>query len=243
MQEIPACVEFFGLPGAGKSTLSKRVAEIMSRAGIAVDQPMYVLAHQAPRYKRIAIKSFYVLKGLCLHPDYTIRSAKAILRTKQNSIADLVLVLFNWLFVSSFIRHPRSREAVRLLDRGLFQALWSVGFSARQPESLANMFSELAPVLPLPDIVIVVEVEPPIAAQRMSTRVCHDSRVKQAPPHAASSLTRAQVTVAEVKAILRIIAAGRWAMVTLEVENKQPDDLDCNAQRIARTIRVSSNMV
>ena len=55
-------IEFYGLPGSGKSTLSHIVAERLRSEGYAVEEPSYDIDHQHPlpkRVKKFAIGGFW----------------------------------------------------------------------------------------------------------------------------------------------------------------------------------------
>lgn len=231
MKKTFVSVEFFGLPGVGKSTLSNRIAEILSENEIPVEQNAYILSHQMNRLKRVLFKLLYVTKELVFHPYYTFVSIKTILMTQQKSAVDLVKVVFNWFFVSSLIRSNREYNGVRLFDEGIFQALWSIGFSGKE-ESLAIM-EALFPMMPLPQIIIVPEASLATVKLRMSGRQHHDSRLEKG---STELLELADSLFSETKDILKRLSEQRKDLHLSCVINEKEADLEGNAKTLAAEI-------
>jgi broad-specificity NMP kinase len=222
-------VEFFGMPGVGKSMLSNRVAEIIRQREILVEQRMYALAHQISRARRVVIKSIHVMKDVLLNTRYTILSTKAIIATKQRSMTDLIGVLFNWLFVSSFVRRDRHFHGIRLLEEGIFQALWSIGFSSKR--GVLAIMKTLSTWIPTPTIVIIVEASHATIEHRLHARPGQDSRLERQLAGDPAPLRLSNILVEEIKTILRTSEWHKQVHV-LMVNNDQADDFEVNANRI-----------
>ena len=94
-------VEFFGLPGAGKSTLCQRVADILHKHDSSDRKVSCRLAHANATWSctmaRIASSFLYLL----LRPRHATLSTIDIINTMQKTPLDCVKVIVNWLFVSS----------------------------------------------------------------------------------------------------------------------------------------------
>src|SRR5687767_9276111 len=147
-------VEFIGMPGSGKSTLSRRVAERLHAGGITVAQPSYVLAHGIARWRRLARKSRRVASELIAHPSDALRAARAVRSTRQRRAGDVLKMTFNWLLVSSLLRRRPPAGEVHLHDQGVLQALWSVGFGGA-PGAAGRMAARMEGRTPLPDVVVI----------------------------------------------------------------------------------------
>src|SRR5207247_8632189 len=57
-------VEFVGLPGAGKSVASRRVADSLRHMGLTVTEPTYHMDHVLRPAVRRVLKAWYALRGL-----------------------------------------------------------------------------------------------------------------------------------------------------------------------------------
>jgi thymidylate kinase len=222
-------IEFFGLPGVGKSALSNRISEILfEEYDLFVKQGAYNLSHEMGRFRRMLVKLFYVMKELIFHPHYSIASIKAIIRTQQRTIKDLIKVIFNWLFVSSLLRSSRNGFGVKIFDEGIFQALWSIGFSGND-ESLTIMQPILA-MAPLPEILVVPEANLDIITSRIAKRPKHDSRLENG---SKEKLDNANSLFKKIKKILISLFEERHQMHFFNVKNNREKDLEINAQKIA----------
>lgn len=171
-------VEFLGMPGAGKSVVSRRVAEHLAGRGVAVGEPVRILSDRSglgPTVAGVATKSLRVAGELIAHPGHALRALRAIESTGQPSAQVLTRVAFNWLMQCAVLRSSRTSGAVRLLDEGIYQALWSIGLEGR-PGSIQRVGRELAAALALPDVVVIVDADAEVVAQRLGTRGGRESR-------------------------------------------------------------------
>src|SRR5205814_9972660 len=101
MQRGSAVIEFVGLAGVGKSTLSHRVAEILQQRGWQVEQPTYSVDHEMRAWRRLLLKLRLVTAEASFRPACAVHSAHAILATRQPFAAATIRVPANWLFMCS----------------------------------------------------------------------------------------------------------------------------------------------
>lgn len=170
-------VEFLGLPGAGKSGVSRRVAELIEGQGIRVVETAYELTHRTGVGARRLIKTAHIARELARAPIDSARTTRAIIATKQRKTSDLVGAVSNWLFVSNLLRGPGGPSAIQLLDEGLFQALWSVGFGA-EVDDLPSVARALGPSSPIPDVVVIVNANLATVETRLRSREMKQSRIE-----------------------------------------------------------------
>src|SRR5512134_2871015 len=96
---MPLLVEFLGLPGAGKSEISRRIAERLDAMGYATEQPSRVLAHDVGPLWRRFCKLAHVLRELTLHPIASAQAVATIAGSRQRSRRACLLLVLNWLLV------------------------------------------------------------------------------------------------------------------------------------------------
>jgi thymidylate kinase len=228
-------VEFFGMPGSGKSTLANRVAEIIESWGIGIQKQTYVLAHCMSRRQRVIAKIRYILPEICLEPRHTARSARAIAATGQSSTLEWVRALFNWLFVTPLVRPIAQFDGIRILDQGIFQALWSVAFSGDH-NALKIMTDQLMAQSPVPDVVIIVHARLSTVAQRLATRQSHDSRLEHLLEKNPGVLARSESLFLQVAEIAKFLLRQRMMPVIIDVNNDEDMDLEINAQAVAQNL-------
>jgi dephospho-CoA kinase len=171
-------IELIGLPGSGKSHISRLLAGRLCQAGLPAEEPTRIIGHSSG-LKRIASKSGYVLLFLLYHPLLTVRTKLAVARTRQSSCRNLFKSLFNMLFIHGLLLTSCRRNRIVLLDQGVIQALASVHFGSlrRLPESFLAS-------LPVPDLVLRVIASPGTLVARLTSRAAGGGSRVEADPGA-----------------------------------------------------------
>ena len=225
-------VEFVGLPGVGKSGVSRRLAEILKGQGFPVLETAYELTHLSGVAARRLRKSAHIARELARHPRYSGRSARAIGATKQSSSKDLLGAIANWLFVSNLLRHDGRAPEIHLLDEGIFQALWSVGFSAAL-DDLSSVARDIGSDFPVPDVVVIVNASHATVMQRLRARGVRQSRLEDRLGTDRGILERSDKLMRDVEKILGGIAKTRRNVHIHEMANDRENDLEPNARALA----------
>jgi thymidylate kinase len=223
-------VEFLGLPGAGKSGVSRRVAEILANDGHPVVDTNYALTHRSGVLARRLRKFAGIAREIVLHPAYSARSTWAITATKQRTLSDLLGAVSNWLFVSSLLRE--GGRALHLLDEGIFQALWSVGFGAAS-DDWTSVVRAAGSGFPVPDVVVIVNVSAATAERRLRARGLKQSRVEGLLETDPGVLETSRRLLDQVRAVLFQMAKSGKHLHIQEVANERDDDLEPNARSLA----------
>ena len=230
-------VEFLGLPGVGKSSVSHRVAEILSGRGLPVRQPTFTLDHGPGKFQRTVRKSRYVAAEALLRPGYAMRSARALRATGQSSPRLRFKMLFNWLLISALMRRSRRIRAVHLLDQGIYQALWSIGLGGAD-HCITRAGRELAGWMPTPTMVAVIEADLETVARRLEERGGTHSRADGWRASDADLFRRSSQLLEETKSLV-LGAAGRGAPVQMiGVDNSRDAGMDGQALRLAQSIEL-----
>ena len=230
-------MEFVGLPGAGKSALSRQVAVLLQAQGLVVSEPTDRL-NQISLASRTLTKVGYGIGAAAAAPLTSARWLRIFGRTGQRSLADTGRVALNWFFLVGLIRGLTRRPGVHLLDQGIFQGLWSVGYAARD-EAVAGREIDSAVLTALPPriLVIVVETSPDTLRRRLHQRPGGDSRLERdlATSESAGSLTRATATFAGLQALLDRLGRQE-AIALMRVQGEHPEQLQATAQAVAERI-------
>jgi hypothetical protein len=222
-------VEFLGLPGVGKSSVSRRVAEILAAKGLPVRQPTYTLDHGPGKLERTLRKSLYVIGEVLSHPHYSLLSAKALRDSRQESFHILFKMLFNWLLVSAMMRRHRTAGGIHLYDQGIFQGLWSIGLGAKNG-AIRLVGDRLAPWIPAPTVVAVVEADLSTVTRRLEERGGRHSRADAWRAQDAEMFARSSSLLEETKGLVRT------PIRVIPIQNDRDSDLEANAALLARNI-------
>jgi len=225
-------VEFVGLPGVGKSTLALRTAEILRQRGMPVSLPSRLAFreewHYTGKIRRWAYYARFALSNL----RYSLLSAHAILSSRQASRDDFIWVLLTWFKRSARIQRQRHLGGVHLNDSGIFQGLWSIGFSGKNAD-LVGLGDHVMAWLPTPNLVVVVEASLSTIERRLANRPGAGSRLERWLPGDPVLWARAAALLGQVKEAARSISRKREDMRILMIANDRDDAFETNAMRIA----------
>jgi len=228
-------VEFLGLAGAGKSTVSGAVGAVLRERRIPVTEPTYRLDHVVSGYTRRALKFWYSLRRAIRRPWEGVRWARTVFGSRQRALVGSWVETMNLLYLLELIRSESAVPGVHLFDQGLFQALWSLAYDAAaahviSPPVLERVRRSLPPI----SVVIVVETSLATARGRLQERPGATSRLQRA-RQAAAALERATAILRPIEAAASQLAAeGR--IVLLRVSNDNDADLLGAATRIADAV-------
>ncbi len=223
-------VEFLGLPGVGKTTLALEVAKLL------LDLPVRS-AYGHVRGRNWVVRRLYstrdIVRLALQRPHYVVRSARAIQDSRQRSRYDGLKVTNNWLNVSALTVASGRAPHITLFDQGMFQALWSVGYSAAAAERSPQL-ADLGALMPRPDLVILLRADLATVRRRLHARGGQESRL-DAVTHAEAS--QLEAAAALLDALLTVARAE--AVALLEVDAGADDVLAVNARTVADAVRVA----
>lgn len=219
-------VEFFGLPGAGKSTLACHVADRLAARGVPVKRSPRVLSHASGKVERIVGKGAVIAAEIARHPFHAGRAARAVAATRQRTAADLARTLANWLYVGALLRRGAGAAEVRLVEQGLAQALWSIGFSAGHL-AWADVISRHGVLVLAPDLVVLVQADLDVIRGRLASRGAN-VRLEQALERDPTVLERSSTLLSVA---MRLLEERGIPVVT--VRNERPASLATGAAVVA----------
>lgn len=212
-------IEFFGLPGAGKSTLSQLVSSELRVQGIAVDEATYVVDHRCGRALRLAKKGMGLVRYAATRPYNAFGELRQIVATQQAASRDLSRSISNWMFIASIAARRRDRNSVVLLDQGVAQAIWTIGFSARQRNWLDLFFRNTDLDALMPDAIIRVNASQAVTANRLAQRTSGASRLD------GKSIDEGVLNRGEACCEAIMARAKSNGVRIFEVENNEPGHL------------------
>jgi len=152
MSKRQLVIEFIGLPGAGKSTISKQVKEELKERNIIFDDlfnaglPMF-------RLNRTIWKVVHVIKEIVSRPVFNLKQISLIFKTKQDTFMDFIKVTVNWIIMNGQIKRKLGTSVIS--DQGIVQAVWSILLTSRQNIGIEKFLSQTK----LPDIVFYVKID------------------------------------------------------------------------------------
>jgi hypothetical protein len=175
MNKATLIVEFVGLPGVGKSTLSHRVAEELRKDFANVEEPSFIASHRHGRISQ-ALKTYgLALKTIIMHPAFSLNSIQTIWNSEQRSFSEAKNMIINWLYVSASSRRASNISGLHVLDQGSIQAIWSVAMRAGS-QNWISLMDLLIMNYNCRVIVVWVSAQIPTVVRRMKNRERKQSR-------------------------------------------------------------------
>jgi thymidylate kinase len=175
-------IEFLGVPGSGKSTLSHSVADILREMGLYIKEPSYELDHQKNIFVRKTKKLYKAIIHLMSRPVYSMHHILEIVRSDQRHFIETLKLIINLLYISEYYGECRRRSGVYFFDQGFFQWLCSTLYSAQKSSALeSNRIYRLIQysIEQSKCMVISVHADPATAMARMEQRGGSASRLEQ----------------------------------------------------------------
>ncbi|MDX8513103.1 AAA family ATPase [Mesorhizobium captivum] len=177
-------VEFFGLPGVGKTTASSLLANGLRRCGPLVGdvrmawgtrtfigRQIYRVGIVAPRIKDREFRSLLM------------RIARFVLESGQSSIADAVRVIWNMWVLVAFVQSERPRQnTIVIMDQGLLQGFWSIFLKSKR-RATSEKWVDILSDIGVDDMLFVhLRAETGVARDRLLKRGDQSSRMQRASP-------------------------------------------------------------
>lgn len=173
----PFSVEFYGLPGCGKSTISHLVATKLRDEGFLVDEPSYEMDRNCNPLFRKLKKIFIYFYWFIIHNN-TFQGVNVLVGGNGYSGIAKIEQISNVLQKISVYRKSEQNRMV-IWDQGLVQASISLSLKGKinAGENLKSLLHILNPNLETVNVLIFVNEQ--VALDRMSQRLTNDSRVEK----------------------------------------------------------------
>ncbi len=166
--------EFTGLPGSGKTTVTKEVIHCLGREGIRTPSYEYLREQRSFKFTHAGQLIKYLLFFLfCLKKwKVSLQLARYMLKIKplsRDRVKFTVAFLRTYYFIDSLLKKKADHDVI-VLEEGLVQNIWGMFISGHPPDS-----TELKPILQrvcqvLPISVVHVNVDVQTAIQRIQQR-------------------------------------------------------------------------
>lgn len=138
-------IEFFGMPGSGKTHITKLLCCSLEEKGYLVSC-LPVSTAQKSRWLRVFLKSRLILMQVSSNPASIASIWKLINLYEIHSISKKLKLLFNLSFIVSMSIKQLQNHDVVVFDQGIMQALWSNSYhsnSSPRPEVLIPQLTSL----------------------------------------------------------------------------------------------------
>ena len=237
MSSVPSrpntVIEFLGLPGVGKSTLSHRAATALTSEHTHVTEPIRRIDNRSGPH-RVLSKARFAVEHHLRHPITALATTRSLRTVDPGSTIDCFRVAFNLHYVAGVMARARSTTGVTLLDQGLYQGVWSVGL--RSPTEWPQLLDQLDNVLSktAPDLVVLVEADTETVAERLCSREDGDTRFTSDSP-------RFDRGIEGYELLKKRLQSADDAPASIVIENETHADLNSGADQVVEVVRSLSD--
>ncbi|RAZ80622.1 hypothetical protein DPM35_04980 [Mesorhizobium atlanticum] len=174
-------VEFFGLPGIGKTTASNLMAKSLQGCGpligdvrIAgqtrtfISRQIHRIGIVIPRFRQTEFRSL------------VRRIARFVIQSGQVSLVDAFKVTWNLCSLVAYIEDERGRNnSIIIMDQGLLQGFWSVFLKSKNRETSERWFDILSSIGLHDMIFLYLRGGVDVARDRLQVRGDRSSRMQR----------------------------------------------------------------
>jgi hypothetical protein len=178
-------------------------------------------------------------------PHPALRLVREVARSRQRSRREGIAKTLDLLAICGLVADRADKPGVHLLDQGFFTGLWSICFRAASDvplEQLVAIGTDLCGRPPA-DLVIVLDVPPPTALQRLTQRSGAGSRLQKRLDAGTASAGMQRDLQAAVDSLRQVreqlaIRDRTWALHALP--NDADETADSRSLEIAELVRASA---
>lgn len=177
-------VEFFGLPGIGKTTASSLLANSLRRCGPLIGEVQ--IAWGTRTFIRRQIYRIGIVAPRLMNREFrslVARIARFVFESGQSSIIDAVRVIWNLSVLVAYVENERPRRnTIIIMDQGLLQGFWSILLKSKH-RATSEKWLEILSAIGVHDMVFVhLRGEAGVARDRLLTRGDRSSRMQRTSP-------------------------------------------------------------
>lgn len=166
-------VEFFGLPGSGKTTISHQLADRLRMNGFTIFEPTYSLAFKRLLFFRKLYQFIQLIRFIIKNPKAYKFLTEIIENNKCNRIEKLNQ-LFNVAY--KLLIYEKAKSGIYFWDEGLLQSAISLSVNTNNDiKTIRNRFFNKNTNM----ITVYIKIDCNIAIERMNKRPTNDSRTEK----------------------------------------------------------------
>ena len=210
-------VEFIGMPGSGKTFLTRAICEALRQSG--AETLDFSRGTAIRRFSREWLWDHAALRSWVLrHPLSTYRLLQMIRSSGQPTRSAEKRFFWGWIKTLVRLANVRWTTDVILMDQGFLQAIWAIGYEAT-PARWKHVRSQLIALIPPPDVVIHVSAPDATVVSRLMRREGARSRVERDDPEQPETIRKARQLTGQLVSALPPAQRSWSNTVLIDVDN------------------------
>ena len=170
-------IDFFGMPGSGKSTISHKISALLSERGFKVEEPTYASAHVQGNVMHKLNKVCLLMKFFVLH-NKRFRSIMKL--ASDNGYSKLSSLRQTANIILKIQAIEKSTADFLMFDEGLLQSAISLAVNKKNnPNSTADSLYDIVEIKRSDIIPIYVDQDIKTVLNRLELRATNHSRAEQ----------------------------------------------------------------
>ena len=175
-------VEFFGLPGIGKTTASSRLTDSLQRHGPLIGEVK--AAREKGSFFGRQIDRIGIIGPRVLNRKFRsvlVRIARFVLESGQASVLDAIKVIWNISVLIAYMENERpNKNSIVVLEQGLLQGFFSILLKSKRGHT-SEKWVDILTAIGIDDVVFIhLRGEVGLARDRLLTRSDRSSRMQRA---------------------------------------------------------------
>ncbi len=174
---VTKCIEFYGLPGCGKSTVSHELVKVLLKQGYSVIEPIYILDHKKRPIIRKILKITATIKFIIKKPLFFKKIIKIILRFSDitNTFSNIISFTTKFYYLDKY----HGKVDFIVFDEGIIQGIVSImidnlKFANKITEIYFEIIDGKYRILP-----VYIDESVTCSLKNMNKRETNDSRVEK----------------------------------------------------------------
>lgn len=168
-------LDFYGLPGSGKSEISHALAEKLRDSGYSVKEPSWILDMRYGTLKRLAVKLYKAISYSTGH----LKQLRSILALSNIPKRNLSQSLKMWVNLAYTLNYENSNNVdFLIMDEGIAQAVISL-YTEAKAENYKICYNYIRNLVNNSVIPVYVNVKTDVALARLSKRKNGKSRLDE----------------------------------------------------------------
>jgi len=161
-------LDFFGLPGSGKTTIAHMIARKLNEDGYKIQESTYFINNEYSLGKRILVKTLYTFNFTIKHFSFMCELFFMLEKGAFKSWKEAVKQWVNICFVLTVLNKKNNNQYI-IADQGIVQAAISLGIHSEKA-SVVDIYRKLCEKTVKPIKFVYVEVDNETSLKRLNSR-------------------------------------------------------------------------